>query len=139
MVSIIHGLSGITLFSRVFESFCEDISEELSSELIGSFLTAIKLFSREFGQDKIKQIEMSTIKFLIYEKERVMIFFLLDSSDIILEYEMSLKFCLNIFLEMFSKQIYSNYQNVDIFQNYNPVLHEILKVPPDKIEPSCLN
>ncbi|MHA1659823.1 MAG: hypothetical protein ACTSUT_11980, partial [Promethearchaeota archaeon] len=55
------------------------------------------------------------------------------------EYEMSLKFCLNIFLEMFSKQIYSNYQNVDIFQNYNPVLHEILKVPPDKIEPSCLN
>jgi hypothetical protein len=42
MVSIIHSDSGITLFSRVFEDFCENIDNGLNSELIGKkLLTAV--------------------------------------------------------------------------------------------------
>ena len=139
MVSIIHSPSGITLFSRIFEKFCEKISEEMGAALIGSFISAIKTLSQEFGQDEIKQIEMSTLKFLIYEKNQIMIFFLLDNTDGIEDYKKILIVCLNAFFKMFSKDIYEKYNNTFIFQEFNPILHEIFKIPPEKIEPSCLN
>ncbi|MHA1491619.1 MAG: hypothetical protein ACTSRI_18440 [Promethearchaeota archaeon] len=130
MVSIIHNPSGLTLYSKEFKKIEENKNDHLESDLIGSFITALKLFSHEFGQDEIKHIEMSTLRFLIYEKNKIMIFFLLDNTDDILKYKVKLKLCLNAFFKMFSKQIYSNYHEVNIFQKYNPVLHEILEVPP---------
>ena len=139
MVSLIHIPSGITLFSRIFDKFCEGINQEFEFTLIGSFITAIKMFSQKFGQNEIKQIEMSSLRFLIYEQKRVMIFFLLNISDDILEYKRSLRICMNAFLQMFHKDIYKNYNNTAIFQDFNPILQEILKISLDKIEPSCLN
>lgn len=137
MVSIVHSDSGITLYSRIFEKFCEDIDNGLNSELIGAFFTAIKGFSKQFGQNEIKQIEMSTLKFLIHEKDKVMIFFLLDDNDQIEEYKKTLIICLNTFLDLYS--IREFYYETHIFQKFNPILQEILKIPPEEIEPSCLN
>lgn len=139
MISIIHSPSGITLFSRIFENFCEKINNDLETDLIGSFISAIRKFSKNFGQDEIKQIEMSTLKFIIYEKEKILIFFLLDNSDKRLDYEKSLKICLNIFLEMFYKDNYTPYNSTSSFKKFNPILQEILKISPEKIEPSCLS
>jgi hypothetical protein len=139
MVSIVHSDSGITLFSRVFEDFCDNIDNGLNSELIGAFFTAIKGFSKQFGQNEIKQIEMSTLKFIIHERDKVMIFFLLDDNDNIEEYKKTLMVSLNTFLEIFSKEVSEYYYETHIFQKFNSILQEILKIPPEKIQPSCLN
>ncbi len=139
MVSIIHSDSGITLFSRVFEDFCENIDNGLNSDLIGAFFTALRGFSQQFGQREIKQIEMSTVKFLIHERDKVMIFFLLDNNDQIAEYKKTLIICLNTFLDLFSKEIHEYYYETHKFQKFNQILQEILKIPPEEIEPSCLN
>jgi len=139
MVSIIHNPSSITLFSKVFDKFCEDINERLSSDLIGGFISAIKMFSQEFGQNEIKQIEMSTLKFLMYEKEGIMIFFILDNDDNIIHFKKSLIICLNAFLDMFPKEVLVNVYEISNFVKFNPVLHEILAIAPEKIEESCLN
>ncbi|MHC1591897.1 MAG: hypothetical protein ACXQS8_07415 [Candidatus Helarchaeales archaeon] len=140
MVSIIHALSGITLFSRVFESFCEKANGEIEADLIGCFVSAIRLFSQEFGQNEIKKIEMSRLKLLIHEREGIIIFFLIDSSDIAAEYEKILKTCLNVFIQMFKTYLHGNFHiERQIFQNFNPVLQELLEIPPERIEPSCLN
>lgn len=139
MVSIIQSESGITLYSRIFNNFCEEIDNKLNSELIGAFFTAIKGFSKQFGQNEIKQIEMSTLKFLIHERDKVMIFFLLDDNDNIEEYKKTLMVCLNTFHELFSKEIREYYYETHKFQKFNSILQEILKIPPEKIQPSCLN
>jgi len=91
MISIIHEPSDITLFSKVFDNFCKLIDEKTQSDLVGSFLSAIKKFSQNFGQNEIKQIEMSDLRFLIYEQDTIMIFFLLDVSDNSTEYKKFLK------------------------------------------------
>jgi len=91
MISIIHEPSGITLFSRVFDNFCKSINDKTQSDLVGSFISAIKKFSQNFGQYEIKQIEMSDIRFIIYEQDTIMIFFLLDVSDNSTEYKKFLK------------------------------------------------
>lgn len=139
MVSIIQSESGITLYSRIFDNFCEDIDNKLNSELIGAFFTAIKGFSKQFGQNEIKQIEMSTLKFIIHERDNVMIFFLLDDNDNIEEYKKTLMVSLNTFLGMFSKEVSEFYYETHKFQKFNSILQEILKIPPEKINPSCLN
>lgn len=86
MISIIHEPSEITLFSKVFDNFCKSINNKTQSDLVGSFISAIKKFSQNFGQEEIKQIEMSDLRFLIYEQDVIMIFFLLDASDNSAEY-----------------------------------------------------
>ena len=139
MVSFIHAPSGITLFSRIFEGFCERINEAAQSELIGCFISAIKSFSQEFNQNEIKHIEMSNLTFLISEQDHVMIFFLLDVTNNTMEYRKSLKICLNAFLRMYHGEIKNNYNDISKFENFNSILQEILKISPDKIEPSCLN
>jgi hypothetical protein len=139
MVSIIHADSGITLFSRVFDKFCELVEDKQRSDLIGSFIGAIKKFSQEFSQDEIRLIEMSNLKFLCSERDNILIFFILEGNDNVQEYEKSLKMSLRIFLMLFSQQINDNYNNISIFQRFNIILQDILKIPPEKIEPSCLN
>lgn len=139
MLSIIDSLSGITLFSKVFNEFCKNIDNNISYDLIGGFITAIKQFSKQFGQLEIRQIEMDTLKLLIYEKFDVMIFFLLDHDDKIKEYKKSLVICMNVFLKMFKADLKDNVNNTTYFQDFNSIIYEILKIPPEKIEPSCLN
>ncbi len=68
-----------------------------------------------------------------------MIFFLLDDNDQNEEYKKTLIICLNTFLDLFSKEISEYYYDTHIFQKFNPILQEILKIPPEEIEPSCLN
>jgi hypothetical protein len=138
MVSIVHVQSGLTLYTKIFDEFCNDIDNEGNSELIGSFLTALKAFSQQFGQDKIRQIDMNTIKFLIYEKDGLLIFFVLDEDDKIKSYKKSLRMSLKAFQEVFSRAISHNYNEITQFSEFNPILQEILKVPPEKIEYSCL-
>ncbi len=139
MVSIIHSVSGITLYSQVFDSFCKKFDENFDYEIIGSFISAIKVFSHEFGQDEIKQIEMSTLKFLMYEKKDLIIFFLLDANDQNDSYKKSLIITLNTFLKLFSEEISKNYNQINLFYKFTPILREILRIPPEKIEVSCLN
>lgn len=139
MISIIHEPSGITLFSKIFDKFCELINDKTQSDLVGSFLSAIKKFSQSFGQDEIKQIEMSDIRFLIYEQDRIMIFLLIDVTDNIEEYKKILRICCNSFFQIYHFQIRKNFNDISVFQQFNPVLKEILKIPPEKIEPTCLN
>lgn len=140
MVSLIHYPSGVTLFSKIFNKFCENFDDDiLKLELIGNFITALKMFSKEFGQDKIKQIEMSTLKFLIYEKSDIMNVFLLDIDDNIENYKKNLIVCLNVFLKMFSRDLQRDFNDLNKFKPFNPILHEILKTPPEKIENSFLD
>jgi len=139
MISIIHEPSVITLFSKVFDNFCKTIDEKTQSDLVGSFLSAIKKFYQNFGQDEIKQIEMSDLRFLIYEQDIIMIFFLLDVSDNSIEYKKILKICCNTFFRIYHNQITNNFNEISIFQDFNLTLKEILKIPPEKIEPTCLN
>ena len=139
MVSLIHISSGITLFSRIFDKFCENINSESETQLIGCFISAIKKFSQELGQKGIKQIEMSNLKVLIHEHDPIIIFILIDNSDDSEDYSKTLIMCCNAFFQVYRKEINENYNKTSIFQKFNPILQEILKIPPDKIEPSCIN
>lgn len=138
MISIVHAASGLTLYTKVFDEFCNDLDNDGTTELIGSFLSALKIFSQQFGQDEIRQVEMNTIKFLIYEQNGMLIFFVLDNDDDVEMYKKSLRMSLKAFHEVFSKAIKENYNEIAQFTEFNPILQEILKVPPEKIEFSCL-
>ena len=137
MVSIIHSSSGITLFTRIFEKFCEGIDND--SELVGCFISALKKFATEFGQDTIKQIEMNDLKFLIYEKDSVLAFFLLDQNDNSDEYKKLITMCMKSFLQMYGNEISSHINLVTFFDGFNQILQEILKISPSEIEPSCMS
>ena len=121
MVSIVHSVSGITLFTKVFNDFCEEVDGEISMELIGSFLTAIKLFSKQFGQDEIKQIEMSTLKFLITEKEGIMVFFLTEHDDKTEEYKRLLTMCCKTFKETYFKNANGCINDIDRLKGFNEI------------------
>jgi hypothetical protein len=139
MISVLHNTSGITLFSKVFNNFCETIDPKSNSELIGCFINALSKFSRELGQSEIKQIEMTSLKFLISVNNDVMILFVLDREDNREDYTKSLQMCLKIFLKMFSEDIEANrVHNLTNFRQFNPILYEILKINPSHIEESCL-
>jgi hypothetical protein len=139
MISLIHIPSGITLFSRVFDKFCERIGKGLSYDLIGCFIKAFKVFSQELEQEDIKLLEMSSLKFICCSEQTVLIFFVLDESDNTTAYGKTLKIALNTFLMLFKKEIQFHPNNTALFQTYNSVLNELLKIPHDQIEPSCLN
>lgn len=59
--------------------------------------------------------------------------------DNIEEYKKILKICYNSFFQIYHFQIKKKFNNISVFQQFNPVLKKILKIPPEKIEPTCLN
>ncbi|MFW9990361.1 MAG: hypothetical protein ACFFC3_17095 [Candidatus Odinarchaeota archaeon] len=76
---------------------------------------------------------------MIYEKNDIMNVFLLDIDDNIEDFRKDFIVCLNVFLKMFSSEIQKEIKDLKKFQTFNPMLHEILKISPEKIESSCLN
>lgn len=127
MVSIINRPSGITLFTKVFEGFYEKTDTTLCSELIGSFISAIRQFSTELGQNKIKLIEMNDLKFMMHEKDNTLIFFLVDNRDSISKYKKSLVSCLKAFLLLYPENSIKEVKNIKRFQNFHKVINNLLE------------
>ncbi|MHA1723273.1 MAG: hypothetical protein ACTSYC_11975 [Promethearchaeota archaeon] len=127
MILIINISSGITLFTKVSENFHKKIKNSFAPELIGSFLTAMWHFSRELGQNGIKSIEMNDLRFLMYEKNETMIFFLIEGKDEIQIYKEKLIKCLNAFLMMYPHDIKKEVKKIKHFRNFEEILNQLIK------------
>ena len=138
MVTIIHLESGITLFSRIFENFCQVNDDEIDT--IGCFMNAMELLSKNLGQEGIRQIEMSDLNILIYEKHPIFIAFIIDLKDNLEEYKKKLSICLATFLKEYSDVLNTNnYYDISIFNNFNITLQEILDMSINEINLACPN
>ena len=138
MVTIIHLESGITLFSRIFENFCQVIDDEIDT--LGCFMNAMELLSKNLGQEGIRQIEMSDLNILIYEKDPILMAFIIDRNDNLEESKKKLSICLATFIKEYSDVLNNNnYHDISIFNNFNITLQEILDLSIDEIDLACPN
>ncbi|MFX1339663.1 MAG: hypothetical protein ACFFDK_13705 [Promethearchaeota archaeon] len=138
MVIVINLEGGIPLFSRIFEKFCQVSDDEI--DLIGCFVNAIELFSKNLGQDGIRKIEMSDVNVLIYEKHSILMAFIIDLKDNLEEYQKKLSICLGTFLKDYSDVLINDsYHNISIFNNFNITLRKILDTTIDEINLACPN
>ncbi|MFX1398772.1 MAG: hypothetical protein ACFFAS_17210 [Promethearchaeota archaeon] len=135
MASVIHLKSGITLFSNVYEHFCEQIEE--GQELIGCFVQAIELFSKNIGQEGVREIEMSTVRVLIFEKNPILVAFIIDKDDNASLYRKKLDISLHTFLKNYGSHLSKKYNNASLFEGFEEDLKEILDLPNETILKAC--
>ncbi|MBN1803320.1 MAG: hypothetical protein JW891_17545 [Candidatus Lokiarchaeota archaeon] len=135
MVSVIHLASGITLFSAVYEQFCEQIEE--GKELVGCFVQAIDLFSKNIGQDGVRTIEMSNLKVLIFEKNPILVSFIIEIDDDASLYKKKLDIALHTFLKNYQVQLINAYNTTSLFEGFYEDLNVILEVSDEDILRAC--
>lgn len=135
LVSVLHLESGITLFSRVFENFCKTVGDD--TDLIGCFVSAMDSFSKQLGQEGVKQIEMSNLKILMFEKRPILIFFALELIDDLQEYQKKISICANTFLKKYKTELKKNFHHIELFKSFNPIIQEILEFPLEKLNEVC--
>ncbi len=135
MVSVIHLGSGITLFSTVYDHFCDQIEE--GKELVGCFVQAIDLFSKNIGQEGVRTIEMSNLRILIFEKNPIIISFIIDIDDDISLYKKKLDISLHTFLKNFQVHLQDNYNTTSLFERFQKDLNDILEISDEDILSSC--
>ena len=135
MVSILHLESGITLFARVLENFCKIVGDD--TDLLGCFVSAMESFSKQLGQKGVKQVEMSNLKLLMFEKEPILVVFALDLTDDVKEYQKKISICTNTFLKKYKTELKKNINQIELFKSFNAILQEILEFPLEKLNVVC--
>ena len=135
MATIIHAENGLTLFSKSFERFCFEIEDQ--EDLVGCFISAMESFSKQFGQEGLRSIEMTDLEVLIYKKLPISVIFVADKDENLEEYKHKIAISANTFVKKYEKEIQASANNTAFFEGFNADLQEILELPMEEITLAC--